>query len=628
MDTKLEIVKSDVAALDNTGLMDYITNLEIQMGMKSNGDKFVPLMNPFRQFFRQDELCDGIPTDIEIDRVIEKKRRLINVFSELYHKATSLNMTSEVSTDINGDEFEVGVRINRLIETVDDYFELVFRYVRMYERFNNPTIVPIQSDIDGSFFRVKTLDGGDDDERSPYQRLVLYFLNELKRMNMKRYKGNCMKQIMIGPYCTKAWKSVQEIKSFVYESTQKEDKYDMWKNLTSKPGNVSESIKHLTNCIDIQFPEIQKNRTVWSFNNGIYLGHESKFYEYTKPEFHLLDPTIVSSKFFDKEFIDHSHILDWYDIPTPFFQSILDYQRFPEDVSRWLYVFAGRLCFSVNDRDRWQVIPFFKGIARSGKSTLITKVFKKFYETDDVRTLSNNIEKKFGLWSIYDAFMFISPEVKGDLALEQAEFQSIVSGEDVSIARKNEKAISKEWDVPGILAGNEVPGYRDNSGSVLRRMMTWDFKRQVSDADPHLEDKLDIELPSILQKCIRAYLEYSTKYSDKDIWNVVPKYFGAVQAQIALVTNTLQNFLASEKVRYGKDLYVPQKLFIYAFNQHCAENNLPKTRFNSDIYNGPFSSRELDVKICTLPYGEGTYVDNPFIMGMDLVSSTSMFTEI
>ena len=115
-------------------------------------------------------------------------------------------------------------------------------------------------------------------------------------------------------------------------------------------------------------------------------------------------------------------------------------------------------------------------------------------DLEDVRTLSNNIEKKFGLWSIHDGFMFISPEVKGDLALEQAEFQSIVSGEDVSIARKNEKALSMTWNVPGILAGNEVPNYRDNSGSVLRRLVTWNFARQVAEPDPQLDGKLEGKL--------------------------------------------------------------------------------------------------------------------------------------
>ena len=164
--------------------------------------------------------------------------------------------------------------------------------------------------------------------------------------------------------------------------------------------------------------------------------------------------------------------------------------------------------------------------------------------------------------------MFISPEVKGDLALEQAEFQSLVSGEDLSIARKFKTAQSLTWDVPGILAGNEVPNWRDNSGSILRRIVTWNFGRQVQQADPTLEDKLDMEIPAILCKCVRAYLDYAAKYSDKDIWNVLPAYFKSVQSQVAMVTNTLQHFLASEKVVYGPDKFCPQRIFVQVFNQH------------------------------------------------------------
>ncbi len=121
---------------------------------------------------------------------------------------------------------------------------------------------------------------------------------------------------------------------------------------------------------------------------------------------------------------------------------------------------GGRLCFDVGELDKWQIIPFFKGIAKSGKSTLITKVFKKFYESQDVGTLSNNIEKKFGLSAIANNFMFIAPEVKGDLSLEQAEFQSIVSGEDVSIAVKNKHAIPMVWKVPGVLEVTKFQGGR------------------------------------------------------------------------------------------------------------------------------------------------------------------------
>jgi phage/plasmid-associated DNA primase len=290
-----------------------------------------------------------------------------------------------------------------------------------------------------------------------------------------------------------------------------------------------------------------------------------------------------------------------------------------------MYVMGGRLCFSVNDIDTWQVIPFLKGIARSGKSTLITKVFRKFYNADDVRTLSNNVEKKFGLSSIYDAFMFIAPEVKGDLQLEQAEFQSIVSGEDVSIAVKHEKAKSFEWTTPGVLGGNEVPNWKDNSGSVLRRILTWNFGKQVKDADPTLEYKLDAELPVILQKCIRAYLEYAQKYADKDIWNVVPEYFKTVQKQVATVASTLENFMQSTGVKYGKDLFCPQKEFVALFNSHCQANNLGKPRFTQDFYVGPFSQREIEVREVTLTYKGRNYPRQAFIFGVDIVNEDMTF---
>jgi hypothetical protein len=305
-------------------------------------------------------------------------------------------------------------------------------------------------------------------------------------------------------------------------------------------------------------------------------------------------------------------------------QKVLDYQKLDEDVAKWVYVFMGRLCFDVNEIDGWQIIPFIKGIAQSGKSTLITKVCRKFYETEDVAVLSNNIEKKFGLSSIVNGFMFISPEVKGDLQLEQAEFQSLVSGEDVSIARKFDTALTLQWKTPGILGGNEVPNWKDNSGSILRRLVTINFGRQIAsaDSDPHLERKLETEIPAILCKCLRAYLDYANKYSDRDIWNVLPKYFKTIQSQVAQVTNSLQHFLGSEKVRFGPDFFVPQKIFVTAYQQHASQNALgEKPRFNQDIYAGPFSSREIEVRSDSRIYNGVTYATQPFIFGIDLVST-------
>lgn len=624
---QMELRHSDIVSMNAQTLVAYVTRLEDHMCLNVKGDKYVPWQNGAQIFGFE----DGQIQNVNIDTIGLQRRNFVTVLSDAYHRAGELGIRDEASVDVTGNEFLLGQRITRLIETVDDTYEMIFRWVRTYERINHPTYVPVKGDMETQIFRCQTISSNLDaekEETSSFQKFLLYLLDQAYKLKYRRYGDYCCKQIATEDgHLTKAWKPVMEIKDFVYFYSQKEEKYDMWKHMTSRGSVVTDTIRHLTNCRDLQFPPIKKNRNVWSFRNGIFVGkywdekeqkYDARFYEYTSENFKHLDPTIVASKYFDQDFDQETlDYLDWYDIPTPHMQSVLDYQSFSADVCRWLYVFCGRLCFEVNDMDSWQVIPFLKGIARSGKSTIITKVCKKFYEGQDVRTLSNNIEKKFGLESIHDGLMFISPEVKGDMALEQAEFQSLVSGEDMSIARKNKTALSLTWRVPGILAGNEVPNWRDNSGSVLRRLVTWNFGRQVAEADPHLDEKLDAEMAIILCKCVRAYLDFSQKYSDQDIWNVLPRYFHDIQNQVAMVTNTLQHFLASEKVIYGAHLSCPQKMFVSAFNQHCQENNLGRPRFNPDFYAGPFSSRQIEVRPGTL-WRTTTVTSQPFIWGVDL----------
>jgi len=542
----------------------------------------------------------------------------INSCRTILARIESMGINKNPSKDVNGDEFTLEFRVRRLIADRKEMFMQFQIWNKRFNRINNPTLA-----IDDTDTSLK-----DDETTSSYQKLLLYLLSEAYDAGYRRYKGHCCVQVRN----TRAWRPVKEIKKFIYDATQKEDEPERWKQLTSRGNLVNDIERHLANCQDFQFQEIQKDRHVWSFQNGLLVGkdwdakaeqYRIKFYPYASHEFHELDPTIVSCKYFDLPFDSHEDKADWYDIPTPNMQLVLDYQKFEKDVCRWIYVFIGRLCFDVNELDGWQIIPFLKGIAQSGKSTLITKVCRKFYECEDVATLSNNIERKFGLQSIYKGFVFISPEVKGDLALEQAEFQSLVSGEDVSIARKNETAVSLQWKTPGILGGNEVPNWKDNSGSILRRLATVNFSRQIAPdvSDPHLEHKLEKELPAIMCKCIRAYLEYSHLYADKDIWNVLPPYFKKIQTQIATVTNSLQHFLASEKCTFGKNLCIPQKIFVTHFNQHCRENNLGTFKFNQDFYAGPFSSREIEVRTESCEYNGTLYSSQPVIFGIDIATS-------
>jgi hypothetical protein len=246
------------------------------------------------------------------------------------------------------------------------------------------------------------------------------------------------------------------------------------------------------------------------------------------------------------------------------------------------------------------VIPFLKGQAASGKSTVL-RLCRSFYERHDVGVLSNNIERKFGLSAFYDKYLFVAPEVKNDLQLEQAEFQSIVSGEDVQINIKYQKAASVEWQVPGILAGNEVPGWRDNAGSILRRIVIFDFAYSVVNADMELGKKLQQELPCVLRKCNKAYLEAVNDVGDRGVWQCLPEYFRGTQRELEMATNPLQNFLASDRVQLGPSLCAPFDVFKDEFTEYARQNNLGKLpRFTRDYFKPAFGRHNISMHGATL----------------------------
>jgi phage/plasmid-associated DNA primase len=258
-----------------------------------------------------------------------------------------------------------------------------------------------------------------------------------------------------------------------------------------------------------------------------------------------------------------------------------------EEVSRWMYALIGRLIYEVNELDGWQVLPFLKGAASSGKSTILTRVCRNLYEASEVGTLSNNIERKFGLSALADKLLFIGPEIKSDIALEQAEFQSIVSGETVQVAAKFKTATTVVWRVPGALAGNEVPGWVDNSGSINRRIVIFDFPRRVHDGDMELGRKIELEMPSTLVKCNRAYLEAVARYAKDNIWKHLPAAFHASKDDFSESINSIVHFLRSGQLEYGTGHYMPFENFASAYEAYVASMGLTRMKLTGDKVSQP-----------------------------------------
>jgi len=102
-------------------------------------------------------------------------------------------------------------------------------------------------------------------------------------------------------------------------------------------------------------------------------------------------------------------------------------------------------------------------------------------------------------------------------------------------------------------------------------------------------------MPNILLKCNRAYLQYSARYAAVNIWTVLPDYFRKTQEAMEETTNRLENFLKSEELAFGPDLYMPIREFKNACTNHLRANGYQPVVWNKDMFEVPFQKRGMGV---------------------------------
>ena len=217
-------------------------------------------------------------------------------------------------------------------------------------------------------------------------------------------------------------------------------------------------------------------------------------------------------------------------------------------------VLIGRLFYPVGKHDQWQVMPFLKGDANTGKSTVI-KLVSKMFPAGSVGSITANLEGGFGLESLFAKRLVTIPDLPENFAkvLKQSDFQSILSGETVSIARKNKTAVNElEWTVPMIGAGNYLPDYKDSSGSISRRLAVFLFVNLVQDKNTLLDQAvIDSELVTVMLRCIYSYRSACARLTGKEFWShVAPRDIIETQESVKEETNHLANFIQNGSPYY------------------------------------------------------------------------------
>jgi len=186
------------------------------------------------------------------------------------------------------------------------------------------------------------------------------------------------------------------------------------------------------------------------------------------------------------------------------------------------------------------------------------------------------------------------------------------------VAKKNKTATGLKWKVPGIMGGNAVPGWEDQQGSIVRRIVLFLFTKAVTNVDTLIPAKLLDEMPALLLKCNKAYLQAVREVQSRSIWSVLPQYFHTTRDEMAQVVNSMRGFLASDAVQLGTDLFCPISTVRGEWAKFIADLNIrPKPTWNSDLYTGPMESKGLSVVTQNRTY-RGSRKKQLYVLGMDV----------
>ena len=460
------------------------------------------------------------------------------------------------------------------------------------------------------------------DKLRPFQKLVIKMFDVFEARNYKKV-GNVLYSEIKTPYRTHAWEPVGTIQEVIHRLCAMCTDYENWLLLTSSKDLDKQLSSFFERTEDYRLSTLKKNRTMFSFRNGIYFAvydyveYTDKFVPYGSAEHESLTHFEVSAKYFNIDF-KYPHEAIPANVSTPYLDSIFAYQRLPPEAIEVSKMLLGRMLYDVDQMDHWQVIMMLIGSGGSGKST-IHNVVRMFYESVDVGIIGNNFQKTFGLSDVYDKYIFLAPEIKKDWGIDQAEFQEMVSGGKVNVNIKNQKSKVVQWTAPGMLAGNENPGFVDNASSIQRRVIVTRFDHKVQQGDPQLSKKLESEIDAIMKQCNMLYLHYVKEKRYEDVWRWLPDYFFTTQTMMACASNSLSAFLNSDQVISRADACIPMDDFFRRFNFFCSENNYKRPHINVDMYTAPFARHKIEVVPKTTRTYRGKIVANTtFLQGVDL----------
>ena len=422
----------------------------------------------------------------------------------------------------------------------------------------------------------------------------IYNSREEKTMAYKPLKvvlNDVEKKIVIKDYI---YMRSSEIQPQVYPEV-----YDAFSK--SRNRVIKEVAESISNVYAAKVKILNSSKRIFSFNNGAYISMANPFvkeeYKFGDEKFHRTmtdafipyndygnifigkSPTLIKTtlrpllikKFtsvnhFEKQDVDVSvfdnYIEDWRDIQTPWFDSLFEYQGIPREAIEIFYVFWARLLYFMNDADDFQLLLFIKGPAGCGKSLLI-KLLIYTLGMANVGTISESMEKSFGLGYINRKHVVVVPEVGSRFPVTQNDTQAMVSGDPMYLNTKFDDPDMDAWRSHLLVVGNKNFPFIDTQGNIDRRILYFLFKKayigKEGENEENMFNKLKNEIPNIIMKANRAYMDFVKKWGNRSNilnTNILPKYFEEARNECYEEVSPMFKFMTKY---FGKRIFVKQE---------------------------------------------------------------------
>ena len=379
----------------------------------------------------------------------------------------------------------------------------------------------------------------DKNDMNDYQVLLSYLWDDCELNEYKKEDGYILKPCEGIPTFYENYMTFQDYLNELYSDRDSEVFWLYRKN--SKM--IVNLMDYLEKYNDKEIPYITRDKNFYSYSNGVLNIKEMKFYKWGK------HPMVCTGSMFREEFKEEWLKVKFNKIDTPTFDKLIKHQIKSNKTYKMFCMMTGRLLFDVGELDNWQCMMFIHGEANTGKGTYIELV-KSFFNNTGI--ISSTFEKTFGLQNIYDKDLIVAPDLPKDIheRLSGAVLQSMISGESVSVAVKNKKAVQvNKWTAPMLWCANFLPSYEDNAGSITRRMAIFKMATPVKNKDTRLIKDLMNERHKILVKMVKAYHYYIKQIGEKafDKWDELGiKCFKREQMDYKQECNLLHQFLTGD----------------------------------------------------------------------------------